>query len=50
MVEGKDIRYGEGKSEQKVCTGFGRVYITNDTLTLIECLNCPQCGHSDDLN
>lgn len=50
MSVGKAIKYGDSKREQNVCTGFGRVYITNDTLTLIECLKCPECGYSDDLN
>lgn len=47
MVVGQAI---EARSTDNVCTGFGVPMLNKDTLRLIECLKCPECGHSDDLN
>lgn len=50
MVEGKAIQYGSKEFDKNVCVGFGRPMVNHKTLNLIECLKCPKCGHSDDLD
>ena len=50
MIEGKAIQYGSKHFNENVCIGFGRPIVNHKNLKLIECLKCPKCGHSDDLD
>ena len=49
MELGLAINYDDPANS--ICTGFGgKKVLTSETLKLIDCAKCPQCGYSDDLD
>lgn len=48
MEIGRAIDYDEPKGN--VCTGFGKIRLTAETIKIIEVAKCPKCGHSDDID